>query len=117
MGLLNKIHVASFTVTDVDDAGDYPTGGSGVKLPAGAFVTGVFLEETENFANGTNIKIAAGSTDLTGVVATAAVATGSITVTGFKINAPSELKLVSTGDHAGAGGAIVHVSYFNTVDA
>ena len=117
MGALNKLNVASFAVTDVDDAGDYPSGGSGVFIPAGAFVTGVFLEETENFASGTNIKIAAGATDLTGTVNTGDVATGSITVTGFKVNAPGELKMVTTGDHGGAGGARIHVTYVNSVDA
>jgi hypothetical protein len=115
MGLLNKINVVSFSTGDVTAAGDYPAAADRVTLPAGALVVDAFIEEETGFADGTNIKLVAGTNDLTGVTTTANIKSGvrmTITDNGA-ISTPTALKITSTGTHS-AGNATIHVAYVNS---
>jgi len=111
MSKLGKVYTASFQTGAITDAGDYPSGGSGVFLPEGALVVKAYISEQTALSGGTNVKIVSGSTDLMGVLATASIADfNDVTLTANKITAPGELKLTTTGTYS-AGAATVHVLY------
>jgi len=111
MSKLGKVYTASFQTGDITDAGDYPSGGSGVFLPEGALVVNAYISEQTALDGGTNVKIVSGSTDLMGVLATASIADfNDVTLTANKITAPGELKLTTTGTYT-AGAATIHVVY------
>ena len=111
MSKLGKVYTASFQTGAITDAGDYPSGGSGVFLPEGALVVKAYISEQTALSGGTNVKIVSGSTDLMGVLATASIADfNDVTLTANKITAPGELKLTTTGTYT-AGAATIHVVY------
>ena len=117
MSKLSNVKVASFDTGVITSAGDYPSGGSGVYLPAGALVLRAHLSELAALTSGTNVKLVSGSTDLTGTVATADIADyNALTLTANKLSAGGELKLTTTGTYASGSRAVLHVEYVTEAD-
>ena len=114
MGLLGRVHVASFATGIVTSAGNYPAAADRITLPAGALITRVYLTETTAFASGTNVALAAGSTALSATLAVGSSVAFNIIepVAGqAKRTAATEISLLSTGDYDGGSAGVVHVEY------
>ena len=114
---LSNVKVASFDTGVMTSAGDYPSGGSGVYLPAGALVLRAHLSELTALASGTNVRLVAGSTNLMNVLATADIEDyNALTLTANKLSAGGELKLTTTGTYASGSRAVLHVEYVTEAD-
>tara|TARA_R100000700_G_scaffold40747_2_gene57456 strand:- start:831 stop:1187 length:357 start_codon:yes stop_codon:yes gene_type:complete len=117
MSKLSNVKTASFDTGVMTSAGDYPSGGSGVYLPAGALVLRAHLSEITTLAGGTNVKLVSGSTDLMGTLATGSIDDyNALTLTANKLSAGGELKLTTTGTYSGGSRAILHVEYVTEID-
>jgi|TARA_R100000084_G_C4593300_1_gene119546 hypothetical protein len=117
MSKLSNVKVASFDTGVMTSAGDYPSGGSGVYLPAGALVLRAHLSELTALASGTNVRLVAGSTNLMNVLATADIEDyNALTLTANKLSAGGELKLTTTGTYASGSRAVLHVEYVTEAD-
>lgn len=112
--MANEFNVKRVAKATINCAGAAGTYSSDVLIPAGAVVTNLYITEDVAFAGGTNMKVAVGSTDLTDVVLTASVATGTIALdssaTAIKLAATGKLNIVTTGTFTG-GTATVYVEY------
>tara|TARA_R100001230_G_C5671925_1_gene176942 strand:- start:804 stop:1145 length:342 start_codon:yes stop_codon:yes gene_type:complete len=110
MSKLSRVYVASIDTGVMTSAGDYPSGGSGVYLPANARVLRATLTETTTIAGLTNIKLVTGSTDLTGTLGLSDIdAHEPLTLTSYV--GAGELKLTTTGTASGGSRANIHVEY------
>lgn len=111
MSVLSKVKVAvgSWTPTA---AGTYQAADF---IPTGAVITKVVFNEITNLAGGTDVKVRVGTTDLTGAVATASIATGDVALAGAAtaIVNPSTatINLVTTGTFT-AGKIDGYVEYY-----
>ena len=117
MSKLNKVYTASFDSGVITSAGDYPSGGSGVSLPAGALVLRAHLSELVTLASGTNVKLVCGATDLMSALATGSIADyNALTLTANKMAAGGELKLTTTGTYDSGSRAMLHEEYVIEAD-
>ena len=113
MGLLGRVHVASFATGDVTSAGNYPAAADRISLPAGALITRVYLTESTAFDGGTNVALATGSTALSATLAQGSSVAFNIiepVAAQAKRTSATEISLLSTGTYS-AGAGTVHVEY------
>tara|TARA_R100001443_G_C3344304_1_gene175212 strand:+ start:833 stop:1189 length:357 start_codon:yes stop_codon:yes gene_type:complete len=117
MSKLSNVKSVSFRTGVMTSAGDYPSAGSDVVLPAGALVLRAHLSEMTALAGGTNVRLYCGATALMGTLATGSIADyNALTLTANKITTPGALKLTTTGTYSGGSDAIIHVEYVTEAD-
>lgn len=86
----------------------------GVKLPAGAIVTGLFIDKEAAVTGATAVTLSAGATPLTAqfdLVAAATTASRALTASALKLSVASELKLSIATSPATAGKVTFYVEF------